>query len=271
VPDTITSDRGPQFTSSIWTSLCRLLHISHIPTTAYHPCANGLVERLHRRLKDALRAHAAGPHWASHLPWVMLAIRSTPREDSALSPAEAVFGGQLVVPGQFLSAPEPPPEFYAALNDTMRGFVPAPPRHNDGAALPLVVPPALLTCEFVFVRRDGHKAPLSAAYDGPYRVVKRSAHFFVLQLGARTDSVSVHRLKPASLAAGSQAAEPPRRGRPRLPVPAAVDVPVAAPKRVRFLEPAPVEPDRPPAALLPAASAPERPRRDRRPPSRYRT
>jgi len=105
VPDTITSDHGPQFTSGVWTSLCELLHISHIPTTAYHPCANGLVERLHRRLKDALRAHAAGTGWVSHLPWAMLAIRSTPREDSALSPAEAMFGCQLVIPGQFLSAP----------------------------------------------------------------------------------------------------------------------------------------------------------------------
>ncbi|MFO0006952.1 MAG: DDE-type integrase/transposase/recombinase, partial [bacterium] len=56
VPTTITSDRGQQFTSALWAATCRLLSITHVPTTAYHPQANGLVERFHRRLKDALRA-----------------------------------------------------------------------------------------------------------------------------------------------------------------------------------------------------------------------
>ena len=257
VPDTITSDRGPQFTSSVWAALCKLLNISHVQTTAYHPCANGLVERLHRRMKDALRARAAGPSWYSHLPWIMLAIRSTPREDSDRSPAEAVFGSQLVVPGQLLSSPEPPTEFYDELKSAMSGFVPAPPRHNAGSNLPEAIPPALLSSEFVFVRRDGHKQPLSAAYDGPYRVVQRSARFFTLQLGARTDTVSVHRLKPATLAAGSQAAEPPKRGRPRLTTAAPSPPAVLVPKRVRFLlpPPAPAE-DSPPHLRSPPPGPP---------------
>jgi hypothetical protein len=49
LPAAITSDRGPQFTSAVWAALCRLLNIKHIPTTAYHPQSNGLVERFHRR------------------------------------------------------------------------------------------------------------------------------------------------------------------------------------------------------------------------------
>jgi transposase InsO family protein len=108
VPDIITSDRGPQFTSSLWASLCRLLSIKHTQTTAYHPQSNGLVERFHRRLKDALRARAAGADWFSHVPWVLLGFRTAWREDSDFSPSEAVFGSQLVLPGQFLSAPESP-------------------------------------------------------------------------------------------------------------------------------------------------------------------
>ncbi len=68
MPDTITSDRGPQFTSYIWNSLCLLLQIKHEPTTVYHPQDNG------RRLKDALRTRGAnatascpGCYWASAL------------------------------------------------------------------------------------------------------------------------------------------------------------------------------------------------------------
>jgi hypothetical protein len=56
------------------------------------------VERFHRRLKDALRARSAAADWADHLPWVMLGIRAAFREDSDFTPAEAVFGSQLVLP-----------------------------------------------------------------------------------------------------------------------------------------------------------------------------
>ncbi len=66
VPDTITSDRGPQFTSNVWNSLCLLLQIKHRPTTAYHPQASGMVERLHRRLKDALRTISVAKPVSKH-------------------------------------------------------------------------------------------------------------------------------------------------------------------------------------------------------------
>jgi hypothetical protein len=89
VPDTITSDRGPQFTSSLWAGL---LSIKHTQTTAYHPQSNGLVERFHRPLKDALRARAAGADWVLHIPWVLLGFRTAWREDSEFLPSEAVFG-----------------------------------------------------------------------------------------------------------------------------------------------------------------------------------
>ena len=38
-----------------------VLGIKHATTTSYHPEANGLVENLHRRLKDALRMQKFPP------------------------------------------------------------------------------------------------------------------------------------------------------------------------------------------------------------------
>ncbi len=64
VLETITSDRGLQFTSSFWFQLCDILNISHKQTTAYHPESNGAVKRLHHRLKDTLRARAAAATWS---------------------------------------------------------------------------------------------------------------------------------------------------------------------------------------------------------------
>ncbi len=109
VSATITSDRGAQFTSALWADLCSMLNIQHSPTTAYHPQSNGLVERFHRRLKDVLQSQAAAADWHDHLPWVLLGIRTAFREDSEFSPAEVVYGPQLVLPGQFINTAESPP------------------------------------------------------------------------------------------------------------------------------------------------------------------
>jgi hypothetical protein len=72
-----------------------MLNISHLKTTAYHHESNGAVKRLHCRLKDALHAHAATATWSKELPFVLLGLRSQQREDTGLSPAEAVLAFQL--------------------------------------------------------------------------------------------------------------------------------------------------------------------------------
>ncbi len=71
VPETITSDRGLQFTSNIWSQLCEMLHISHPQTTAYHPESNGAVERLHHRFKNAL---CACGDLGQELPFLLLGL-----------------------------------------------------------------------------------------------------------------------------------------------------------------------------------------------------
>ncbi len=67
--------------------MCETLRIKHKMTIAYHPQANGLVERFHRQLKSSLRARLCGVDRASHLPWVLLGLRAAPKEDTALSSA----------------------------------------------------------------------------------------------------------------------------------------------------------------------------------------
>ena len=78
VPAVITSDHGAQFTSSIRTSLCRVLGIMHSPTTSFRPQSNGLVEKFHHRLKVSLRAWLSGIDWFHHLPLVLLGFRVFP-------------------------------------------------------------------------------------------------------------------------------------------------------------------------------------------------
>jgi transposase InsO family protein len=162
VPSVITSDRGAQFTSSLWTALCSILAISHVKTTAYHPQSNGLVERFHRRLKEALQARLAGPDWLSHLPWVLLGIRSAVPLEGGPSPAEAVMGCQPILPGEFLTTSEPPLEEFLEKIQTDALQPPRPVLHKN-TPLPTALPPDLATADFVFCLKGQCGAAAHAA------------------------------------------------------------------------------------------------------------
>jgi hypothetical protein len=95
----------------------------------------------------------------------------------------------------------------------MTGRPPPPARHNAAPA-PSALPEELLLARFVLVRRDGAQPLLSPIYDDPYRVMERSTHFFLLEMGDRTDKVSTLRLKAAQTPADAEPAKPSRRGHP---------------------------------------------------------
>jgi len=55
VPETIATDRGTQFSGSVWQCMCMKLGARHIMTTAYHPQSNGIIKRFHRQMKEGIR------------------------------------------------------------------------------------------------------------------------------------------------------------------------------------------------------------------------
>jgi hypothetical protein len=106
----------------------------------------------------------------------MLGVRAIFRENSDLSPAEAVFGTQLVLPGQFIVTAESPS--LEDLMTAMAGHLPLPTHHNSEPA-PTALPEELLLARFMLVCRAGGQPPLAPIYDGPFPVMERSTHFFL--------------------------------------------------------------------------------------------
>ncbi|KAK3752626.1 hypothetical protein RRG08_008769 [Elysia crispata] len=216
VPGDISSDRGSQFTSSLWTEIAARLGVKLHHTSAYHPQANGMIERFHRTLKTALKARLTGPNWVEELPWVLLGLRTTPKEDLGYSSAELVYGEPLTIPGELV-----PPKSAKSMDDLLLNFrlniplyAPLPASHHTSARTYLS--PSLLAAKHVYVRRDGTKGPLQRPYSGPYAVLTPGEKTFLIDIGGRTERISVDRIKPAFFDPFQPVilAKPPPRGRP---------------------------------------------------------
>ena len=103
MPYIMTSDRGSQFVSDMSLEVCSLMGIARDPTTSYHPQHNGKIERMHRSLKNSLRARLLGRvNWLSELSWVMLGLRAASNLDTGVSPSILVTGQQPTLPGQLV-------------------------------------------------------------------------------------------------------------------------------------------------------------------------
>ena len=232
VPDDITSDRGPQFTSHMWSELNQLLGISTSNTTAYRPQANGLVERFHRQLKGSLKARLQGPRWMDELPLVLLGVRTAWREDPDCSAADLVYGTSLRLPGEFLPHEQRDlrvsSEFLRQLRDNMRTVL--PPAHEFHGKRSAYTPDSLASTGYVYVRHDAHRKPLQRPYDGPFKILEVHEKYYVLDINGRHDSVSVDRLKTAY---GHQVDRQPA------PVPPPVVPPRAAPSQPPAVAPQP--------------------------------
>ncbi|BHF59593.1 hypothetical protein SprV_0100255300 [Sparganum proliferum] len=132
-PSMITTDRGAQFESTLFQTLLNFLSCTRIRTTAYHPAANGMVERFHRQLKTALRAAEDPENWSDYVPVALLGIRAALTSDLDCSAAELVFGTTLRLPGEMVTptsrgAEETPENFVHRLRQFMRSLSPVPPR-----------------------------------------------------------------------------------------------------------------------------------------------
>ena len=84
VPTYISSDRGIQFSSELWSAMAQLLGVKLPYITVYHPQGNSVVEHFHRHIMTSLKARQTCPNWMDEL-----------RESCWVYAVELVYGAPL--------------------------------------------------------------------------------------------------------------------------------------------------------------------------------
>ena len=200
-PLSIVTDRGRQFTSNLWQELCASLGATHDSTTAYHPQANGMVERFHRQLKSSLMSLSQkNATWYADLPITLLGIRNAIKEDLGISCAQMIYGESIRLPNAFFPSTIPPQNLDSYIHDLRKKMANTkyilPSWHGNNQIEHRLKD--LDSCSHVYVRVSGMRSSLERPYTGPYKVITRKERYFVLEIDdGSTDSVSIDRLKPA--------------------------------------------------------------------------
>lgn len=200
IPETITTDRGTNFQSELFNRLLQQLGCTHHSTTAYHPQHNGIIERFHRTLKDALRATATDPSWTDRLPLILLMLRTSPRSDGQPSPAEIVYGTPLRLPVDLLIPPQDKihldqSNYTDRLKQYMQEVKPIITSQNRPKNELTYTDPLLKTSSKVLIR-NMTKRGLEPNYTGPFDVIRISDNYVTIRRpNGRMDTVALGNVK----------------------------------------------------------------------------
>lgn len=93
------NDQGREFVNSVSDSLHRLTGVKQRITSAYHPQANGLVERMNRTIKTSLlKVISEATDWPAAINGVLFAHRTTKHASTGFSPFYMLFNREPILP-----------------------------------------------------------------------------------------------------------------------------------------------------------------------------
>ena len=192
LPESVQTDLGSNFTSSLFQEVGKLLGMKHKFSTSYHPASQGICERMNRTLLGLLKAYVSSDQkdWCSYLDLVLLAYRTSVHSSSNFTPFQLVYGREANLPSSFLVPKQDLPEqelgdFSYNLSIKLTKIRELAAKHMEKASLqqktqkdkrahPSQVKPGDQVHVYVPHSTPGTSPKLASCWPGPYLVLKRS-------------------------------------------------------------------------------------------------
>ena len=107
IPEVILTGQGTNFLGELFTSVCKLLQIKKIQTTAFHPESNGSLESGHKVLFEYLRHYIAEDqrNWDEWVAYATYVYNITTHMATGYSPFEFLFGHRSRIPSALQAQP----------------------------------------------------------------------------------------------------------------------------------------------------------------------
>lgn len=207
-PKCIVSDQGADFLSKVFSACCKLLKIEKFHTSAYHPQADGALERSHRTLAEYLRHYVDKnlQDWDDYIPFAMFVYNTTPHSTTERQPYELLYGRPAEVPNTLSRSEEVRYNYedYCSelkqrlqrAHDIARNTIIEKKRKSktlyDHKAKKITVHVG----DKVLTKWHAKKGKLSANWQGPFLVVGRTdTENIIIQKGRREVKIHINEVK----------------------------------------------------------------------------
>lgn len=184
IPKVVVSDQGSNFMSQVFKKCCKFLNIKKLETTAYHPQANGILERSHGPLKAYLRSFSQHDqlNWDNFIRSAVFVHNNTQHSGSKITPNDCLFGFTAQIPTNIKKQPTPvynTEDYFYELSNKLRTArqiarenlsksKEKSKHYYDNYTNPL----SLKIGDKVLIKNEAKKNSLDETYKGPYEVIE---------------------------------------------------------------------------------------------------
>jgi cleavage and polyadenylation specificity factor subunit 1 len=199
-PQAIGFDNGGEF-KSVFRALCHQFGLKEKPSGEYNPQSNGVLERMHQTLANALRTFELEQReldpvdpWTPFLSAAAFAIRSTHHPVLEATPGQVVFGRDMMLPIEIQTN-------WALIAERQKAAI----AKNNARENSKRIAHNYQVGDKVLLTLPGIRRKLSTPCEGPFEVIATHTNGTVrIQRGAVSQRVNIRRLTPFY--------EPPRLG-----------------------------------------------------------